>query len=118
MNLKTLLNREISFTKTTFYIVIITAVIIGVLSALYMSDFFNYLGLDLLADNTLLIALVITLLSSVSALTNIVFGSSKKNVSNNDLFTKQINELELASNSIKKLEEFIEQQKMILLKIN
>jgi len=118
MNFKKILNKEISFTKTTFYITILIVVAIGILSAFYLPEFLKYIGLDFLSDNYLFISFIVMILSSISVLTNMIFSKHRRNIepSNNDAFSKHINELERASDSIKSLEKFIVQQKSDLVK--
>lgn len=118
MNLIDLLNKKISFTKTTFYITLVSVIGIGIVAGYYSTKFLKYLGLDFLAENFLLISFIAMILSSMLVFTIVVFAKHQKNseLSSNDDFSKQINQLERASDSIKSLEKFIVQQKSDLVK--
>lgn len=117
MKLTNLLNRKIALSKKSFYILLLIGSVIGVTSGIYTEDFLRYLGVDFLADNILLIGLILTFLGSSVVLTNILFsrGGGNLNITDNGIFNKQISDLEKASSSIKGLEDFISQQKKALI---
>jgi uncharacterized membrane protein YeaQ/YmgE (transglycosylase-associated protein family) len=114
MKLFKFLNKELRLTKTQVYVTFFGAIIIGILLSFYGQDILAFVGFDFLEENFLLISFILTIISSVIVLVNLLFSRRGYIVKSNS-FEKQINELEQALSGIKSLELFIEEHKNKLL---